>query len=228
MTTVMGTKDRILERARQLFFSIGYDKTSVQRIIDDVGIAKGTFYHHFKTKEQLLDELTDRLVQSEVVKTNEAILLSDMTALEKFNNMVSKHGDWKSNHFDLLYTVLKAYYSDNNHYFRAMMRQKNSRNFAPIFENIIRQGIKEGVFKTEFPKEMSEMIVRLSNAESEEIMFVMLNYKDFDDPVKEIIKRYHMLMHAMEKILGAHEGAIKIEIEEIMTAFVAFLKTKEV
>ncbi len=46
----------LLDTARQLFFEIGYEKTSVNDIIDRVGVAKGTFYHYFKTKEDLLDK----------------------------------------------------------------------------------------------------------------------------------------------------------------------------
>ncbi len=223
----MSTREKILDCAKNLFFTIGYEKTSVQKIIDEVGIAKGTFYHHFKTKEQLLDELTDSLIEVEVNQTVEKVLGSDWDAITKFNNMVNRQSDWKINHFELLYTVLKAYYSENNHFFREIMRQKNVRNYAPIFEKIIEQGIKEGSFQTAFPKEMSEMVLRISNVESEEIMNIMLNHSQYDEPAKEISKRYQMLVYAMGKILGAKEGAIKIEVEEIITAFIAFIKQKE-
>lgn len=223
----MSTREKILDCAKNLFFTIGYEKTSVQRIIDEVGIAKGTFYHHFKTKEQLLDELTDSLIEVEVNQTIETVLSSDWDAITKFNNMVNRQSEWKVNHFELLYTVLKAYYSENNHFFRELMRQKNIRNYAPIFEKIIEQGIREGTFKTAYPKEMSEMVLRISNVESEEILNIMLNHSMYEAPAKEVTRRYQMLVYAMEKILGAKEGSIKIEVEEIITEFIEFMKQKE-
>ena len=220
----MTTKEKIMDCAKNLFFSIGYEKTSIQRIIDEVGIAKGTFYHHFKTKEHLLDALTDVLIEDEAKQTVETILASDSDALTKFSNLIDKQSNWKSNHFDLLYTVINAYYSENNHLFREIMRRKNIVNYAPIFEKIIRQGVEEGTFNTAFPKEIGEMLVRISNAEHEEIMYIILNHKTYNDPAKEIIKRYQVLFYAMEKILGVNEGALKIDIEEVITEFIKFLK----
>ena len=54
-----------LETAQQLFFQKGYEKTSVNDIIKKIGVAKGTFYHYFKSKKDLLD----KIVKGYVVKT---------------------------------------------------------------------------------------------------------------------------------------------------------------
>ena len=54
-------KNELLETSKKLFFSKGYEHTSVHDIIDAVGIAKGTFYHYFKSKEDLLNEILDLL-----------------------------------------------------------------------------------------------------------------------------------------------------------------------
>ena len=43
-----------LDVAQQLFFSQGYERTTVQEIIDTVGVAKGTFYHYFDSKQAIL------------------------------------------------------------------------------------------------------------------------------------------------------------------------------
>ena len=53
----MITKDKILKSALKLFTKQGIDKTSTQQITDDVGIASGTLFVHFKTKQELIDEL---------------------------------------------------------------------------------------------------------------------------------------------------------------------------
>ena len=50
-------RNEILDAAQHLFYSKGYDEPSIQEIIDAVGIAKGTFYHHFESKQELLDHL---------------------------------------------------------------------------------------------------------------------------------------------------------------------------
>lgn len=68
-------KDRIIEVATDLFYKQGYNATGIQQIIDEAGVSKGTFYTHFKTKDDLgteylryrhnreMQELKDTLAQ---------------------------------------------------------------------------------------------------------------------------------------------------------------------
>ena len=60
-TQDLQTRDRILKAAFGLFLQIGYENTSVQAIIDAVGIAKGTYYHHFKGKEEMLVVMIEQM-----------------------------------------------------------------------------------------------------------------------------------------------------------------------
>ena len=55
-------KNEILDVAAELFVLKGYDKTSTGDILEKTGIARGTLYYHFKSKEELLDALVDRIV----------------------------------------------------------------------------------------------------------------------------------------------------------------------
>lgn len=47
------SKEKILRCARELFYHVGFQATSVDDIIDRTGVAKSNFYYHFKSKEQL-------------------------------------------------------------------------------------------------------------------------------------------------------------------------------
>ncbi|MCK4251013.1 TetR/AcrR family transcriptional regulator, partial [candidate division WOR-3 bacterium] len=79
-------KNEIIDAARKFFFQKGYEQTSIQDIIDDLSIAKGTFYHYFKSKLDLLDQLIDRTT-SEMSASIKPILNMDMNAIEKFNKV---------------------------------------------------------------------------------------------------------------------------------------------
>ena len=59
-------RTEILDTAQYLCYSKGYERTSVQDIIDEIGIAKGTFYHYFRSKQDLLDALVDRIADQTV------------------------------------------------------------------------------------------------------------------------------------------------------------------
>ena len=57
-------KNELLDAAQALFYQNGYETTSVAKIIDSVGIAKGTFYHYFKSKTDLLDQIVERQIRT--------------------------------------------------------------------------------------------------------------------------------------------------------------------
>ena len=53
-------RNEILDAADMLFADKGFDNTSTSDILEKVGIARGTLYYHFKSKEDILDALIDR------------------------------------------------------------------------------------------------------------------------------------------------------------------------
>ena len=54
-------KNEILDVAGRLFAQKGYDSTSTNDILEEIGIARGTLYYHFKSKEDILDAMFDRM-----------------------------------------------------------------------------------------------------------------------------------------------------------------------
>ena len=55
-----GKKDEIIAAATQLFFTVGFEGTSVRKILGVVGGEIGMFYHYFSSKEELFDVVVDR------------------------------------------------------------------------------------------------------------------------------------------------------------------------
>ena len=56
-------KNEIIDTASHIFAQKGYDKTSVNDILNAIGIAKGTFYHYFKSKEEVLDAVITKATE---------------------------------------------------------------------------------------------------------------------------------------------------------------------
>ena len=56
------TVEKILDAAQRLFLEKGYDNTTIQDIVDELGgLTKGAVYHHFKSKEEIMDAVGDRM-----------------------------------------------------------------------------------------------------------------------------------------------------------------------
>jgi len=77
------TVEKILEVSQRLFLEKGYDNTTIQDIVDELGgLTKGAIYHHFKSKEEIMDALSEKMFTSnnpfEEVKKRK-----DLNALEK-------------------------------------------------------------------------------------------------------------------------------------------------
>ena len=54
------TKDHIIDAADRLFYEQGFEQTSFADIATAVGIARGNFYYHFKTKDEILDAVIEK------------------------------------------------------------------------------------------------------------------------------------------------------------------------
>ena len=53
------TVAKILDVSMRLFTEQGYEHTTIQDIVDALGMSKGAIYHHFKSKEDILDRIND-------------------------------------------------------------------------------------------------------------------------------------------------------------------------
>ena len=65
-------KNEILDAAEELFAARGYEETSTGDILDRVGIARGTLYYHFRSKEEILDALIERLNRTMIARAEKA------------------------------------------------------------------------------------------------------------------------------------------------------------
>ena len=72
---VKNRKDEILSVAYNLFITKGYDNTSVDEIIEKVNIAKGTFYYYFTSKEEMLDEVINKMINEEIIEAKKVVLM---------------------------------------------------------------------------------------------------------------------------------------------------------
>ena len=75
-------RNEILETAEKLFVTKGYTKTTVNDILKEIGIAKGTFYHYFKSKEEVMDEIIMRIIKADVAKAKAIVSNPNITVLD--------------------------------------------------------------------------------------------------------------------------------------------------
>ncbi|NMM97798.1 TetR/AcrR family transcriptional regulator [Bifidobacterium olomucense] len=153
------TERRILDSARRLFAEKGYEKTSIQDILNDLNLSKGGLYHHFKSKEAILDQLNDDewAVASHLL--DELIGRKDMNALEKLRTLLVSAVD-APDHLDLVRSQLELL--KDPAFFTANMRFWSTK-LPEYFLSIIEMGVQDGSIPTTYPKEAAQLLALLGN-----------------------------------------------------------------
>jgi TetR/AcrR family transcriptional regulator, transcriptional repressor for nem operon len=199
----------ILDTAQLLFYTKGYDNTSVRDIIDEVGIAKGTFYHHFNAKEELLDALIVRLLEQSLTILEPILADEQLTALEKLHSFFNEVSNLKMENEALIRTLISTWYDDSNVIMREKIKQRSLDMFAPLYAQIVQQGIEEGVFTVEYPKEMGGIVFLTMYFMGETLAKLMIN----DEKIKSWPIVEHKLVaynSALESLLNAPTGSIQL------------------
>lgn len=158
------TVNKILDVSMQLFLEKGYEHTSIQDIVNHLGgLSKGAIYHHFKSKEDILDGVMNKLYQNNDNELDHLRLLekdSSMTGLQKLQALFTTalESPRQDDMFQMAPDFLK------NPQMLAMQIEGIYTESVPHFvQPIIEEGVADGSIKTDYPKELAEMILLLIN-----------------------------------------------------------------
>ena len=148
------TVEKILEVSQRLFLEKGYDNTKIQDIADELGMTKGAIYHHFKSKEEIMNVLGDTMFVNnnpfEIVKKR-----NDLNGLEKMKYVIKLN---QSNE-QMVELTNQALPLLENPQILAKMFEANYQNLLPYWLELIEEGQKDGSIKTDQPKELAELLI---------------------------------------------------------------------
>lgn len=155
------TVNRILDAAMDLFLEKGYDNTTIQDIVDALGdLSKGAIYHHFKSKEEIIEAVIPRLYDSSDNQILEIKKSTSYTGLEKLNQilLISLKNPGQEKLATAAPNLMK------NPRFLTQQLYNTIENIVPqLIEPIIKEGIKDGSIVTNNPKEVAETFMILMN-----------------------------------------------------------------
>ncbi len=185
------TKRKIFEASMKLFAEKGYDATSIEEITATVGVAKGTLYYHFASKEEIFNFLVEegiKLLNNSVdikidklpnyIDKLKAIVLIQIKIVVKYENLI---------------TILLSQFLGNE--------ARNKRCKEQIFtyiekiEQVVKAGIEKGEIKPGNPQAIASEIYSLIcsslvyKARNEEKIDVMKLYKEFESTVIKGLKK---------------------------------------
>lgn len=154
MTKPVNRRQEILKTARNLFLTKDYEKATMIDIMDTLGIAKGTIYHYFKSKEALFEAVIEDIVEENIKHMSILVKNSSKSALEKIQLLVNAGNISQENE-----KIVKQLHKPVNDAMHSRLLAATLMKQAPLYAEIIQQGCDEGAFETEAPLECAEFIL---------------------------------------------------------------------
>lgn len=196
-------RSEIVAAACKLFLSQGYDSTTMQDVMRHLGIAKGTIYHYFASKEELLEAVIDSLVVAEMTRLQDVLENTNGTALDRLEKLImsgSNH-DVDYGHQDLLDHLHQAF----NTSMHIRLLAKVVTNQAPLYAKLFRMGCEETVFKTDHPLECAEFL--LSGVQ------FLTDMGIYSWTEEELKRRWSAFPKLIESQLNAPDGSFSFLLE---------------
>lgn len=199
-------RGHILNIAIKLFNKKGYEKTSLEEIISASGISKGTFYHYFSSKEALLDYFSDRMNNQLLPEIRKVLDDKKLDALKKFNKIIRKIKVYKVFHRHEIKTIFLIMFKEENGKLRQKLTTRITRDYVPIFTDIIRQGKKEGIFEVGNPEDTAELLLNLSISAGDTFAPIVRAGKLNLTTIRFFMSKAKVYKDAYTRILGMKKG----------------------
>lgn len=204
------TKVLILKTSMELFSIHGYDRTPISLILEKTGLSKGGFYHHFNSKEEILDHLAKNRVDQAIEIIDPITKSAGLSAVEKFNKIFAAILAFRSENAQQLLRVYEGYLKNTNLQWKNKIDEYTMSLALPYYSSIIAQGVEEGIFNTPYPELTAETIVREAPMIRMKMAVLYINKTenpDFKLDI-EIIAKY--LDEFIHRSLGAESGLFKV------------------
>ena len=214
-------RDAILDAAQRLILSNGYERLTVQDILEDLQISKGAFYHYFDSKPAVVEALTQRLVDDAERTLARIAEDPELGALEKLQLFFGEIVRWKSERQNLMVAKLPAWYAPDNLAFRMVVDRATAKRLAPLLGVIVRQGVDERQFATAYPEQAGAIIVAVVQALQEAMAQQLLTGAT---KVKEMVATHGAHIEAIERYLGVRAGTLYRADARAVNSWIAALR----
>ena len=182
-------KQELLKIAYSMFVEKGYDNTSIDEIIARAGIAKGTYYYYFPSKEATLEAMIDMMIDEEVGRAR-TVIASLMTVPEKVAAVIYSFRPGQGEE-----SIANAVEAEENIFLHEKLNKRIISEAVPLLSAVVREGVGGGIFDCEQIEERVRMIL-------------ILSARAFDDGnVTE--NDVTVFIDIVEKILGAKPGTME-------------------
>ena len=192
-------KNEILDAAEELFAARGYEETSTGDILDRVGIARGTLYYHFRSKEEILDALIGRINQALIARARRIAEDQSVPVVERIIRTIASM-NLEEEKSSIGHEVLEQVHKPQNALMHQKMQQGILDGVVPVISSLVEEGNEQGIFHAEYPRETTEMLV----------LYASIAFDSRLGQTPEQLKnRMAAIIRNTEKFLGVERGSLE-------------------
>jgi TetR/AcrR family transcriptional regulator, transcriptional repressor for nem operon len=214
-------RDAILDATQRLILSNGYERLTVQHILEELQISKGAFYHYFDSKPAVVEALTERLVDDAERALARIAKEPQLGVTEKLQRFFGEIIQWKSARQNLMVAMLPVWYAPDNLAFRLLVDSATAKRLAPLLSLIVRQGVDEHHFATAYPEQAGAIIVAVVQALQDAIAAQLLTRTA---KANDVVATHSAHIEAIERYLGVPAGTLYRADARAVNGWIAALR----
>ncbi len=148
-------RQELIDAAQRLFMAKGYDQTAVSDIVKELNVAQGTFYYHFESKAEILEEVIKRYIFSLVNEIRLIAEAKDIDALSKLNSFFGAVVRFGSLNVELVNFI----HQQRNLMLHQRLGNITAAGIVPLLSRIIQDGTSEGIFTVAHPTQTARFLL---------------------------------------------------------------------
>lgn len=155
-------KQEILRTAEARFCRDGYEKTSIQDILDDLHTSKGSFYHHFVSKEALLEEIC----RNRAAEYSEQVfqrITEDMNPSDRLNLLIDGMIPFNGEKISFLLMLIPVFSGPEGIMIRNCYANELERLYGGKIADTLQKGTERSVYACSDPEFSAKMLSVLVN-----------------------------------------------------------------
>lgn len=201
-------REQILTTAESLFYTKGYEQTSIQDLLNTLHLSKGGFYHYFDSKLALLEAITSLRAEESHEAAQRAVYAAGGDPIAALNAMLDNASIFKTERIDYISLLLRVAYREDGALVREKLKQRTMELMLPMMDEIIAQGVADGLFSLPHAQLAGELVLRLCAQFTDDVAKVLARSDEETEKLSEILAKLELYRHAIERLLNAPFGSI--------------------
>lgn len=204
-------REQILDCAQTLFFSKGFDATTVQDLMLAAGVSKGGFYHHFASKEDVLEAMSERLASVSIALIKDVMAIPGLNAFERLDQSLRAMRRFKKENAKGIIAAFNTVLRAENIVLYDRINRANIRIVLPLLSAIIEEGRQDGSFNVPNARQAAQAILALGSMLQDAVAGALAakSQSDRQRANAELDSALRWQGIAIDRILGLPDGSIQ-------------------